>query len=230
MIHFKYHCTTDHVKSSLRCRTYNSQLNSLDSSVIWQLPTPKLSIRFSAATAISSHLSSQSSTLDSNFSESETELLYGCRFVLATSPLRLKTSNFIFQLNTCGYCPYVTFSLTKGWVCRIQLLLVLASAVVLSILLSHIRDTSNLHQVPVFITPGDGVAQLYPQALGSLFVASYDSQSYGGGILPRLHRIKSTVSNNIVVVVCLPIRCLETGSSTVARMFISRETVYRTAD
>jgi hypothetical protein len=31
------------------------------------------------------------------------------------------------------------------------------------------------------------VAQLYPLALGSLFVASYDSQGYGGGILTRLH-------------------------------------------
>jgi hypothetical protein len=31
------------------------------------------------------------------------------------------------------------------------------------------------------------VAQLYPRALGSLFVASYDSQGYGGGILTRLH-------------------------------------------
>jgi hypothetical protein len=31
------------------------------------------------------------------------------------------------------------------------------------------------------------VAQLYLQALGSLFVASYDSQGYGGGIRPRLH-------------------------------------------
>jgi hypothetical protein len=26
-----------------------------------------------------------------------------------------------------------------------------------------------------------------PEALGSLFVASYDSQGYGGGIRPRLH-------------------------------------------
>jgi hypothetical protein len=33
------------------------------------------------------------------------------------------TSNFIFQLNTCGYSPYVTCSLTRGWVCRLQLLL-----------------------------------------------------------------------------------------------------------
>jgi hypothetical protein len=31
------------------------------------------------------------------------------------------------------------------------------------------------------------VAQLYPQALDSLFVASYDSQGYDGSIRPRLH-------------------------------------------
>jgi hypothetical protein len=31
------------------------------------------------------------------------------------------------------------------------------------------------------------VAQIYPQALGSPFIASYDWQGYGGGILPRLH-------------------------------------------
>jgi hypothetical protein len=48
------------------------------------------------------------------------------QFVLATSPLRLTTGNFIFQLNTYSYNPYVT-----SWVCRLQLLLVLASAVIL---------------------------------------------------------------------------------------------------
>jgi hypothetical protein len=31
------------------------------------------------------------------------------------------------------------------------------------------------------------VAQLYFRALGSLSVASYDSQGYGGGILSRIH-------------------------------------------
>jgi hypothetical protein len=46
-------------------------------------------------------------------SESESELLYHWRFtadqfVLATSPLRPTTGMFIFQLNTCGYSPYVT--------------------------------------------------------------------------------------------------------------------------
>jgi hypothetical protein len=43
-------------------------------------------------------------------------------------------------------------------------------------MLSALRPTPNLKdQVPVFITPSDRVAQLYLQALGSLFVAFYDS-------------------------------------------------------
>jgi hypothetical protein len=37
------------------------------------------------------------------------------------------------------------------------------------------------------MSPSDGVAQFYPQAPGSLFVAFYDSQGYGGDILTRLH-------------------------------------------
>jgi hypothetical protein len=42
-------------------------------------------------------------------------------------------------------------------------------------------------QVSVFTSPRDRVAQLYPQALGSLFVVFYNSQGYGGGIRSRLH-------------------------------------------
>jgi hypothetical protein len=61
--------------------------------------------------------------------------------------------------------------------------LVLASAVIYRsesrgihdhILLSQIRDSRNL----------EDQARLYPHALGSLFVAFYDSQGYGGGIRP----------------------------------------------
>jgi hypothetical protein len=55
------------------------------------------------------------------------------------------------------------------------------------ILLSQIRDSPNLEdQVPVFIYPRNRVARLYPQSLGSLFVASYDSQGYSGIIRTRL--------------------------------------------
>jgi hypothetical protein len=37
------------------------------------------------------------------------------------------------------------------------------------------------------MSPSDRVAQLYPQAPGSLFIAFYDSQGDGGGILTCLH-------------------------------------------
>jgi hypothetical protein len=67
------------------------------------------------------------------------------------SPLRLTTSNY-FQLNTCFKSPYVRSSLRRGWVCGLQLLLVLASAITLMSesrgthyysLLPHIRDSPN---------------------------------------------------------------------------------------
>jgi hypothetical protein len=139
-----------------------------------------------------------------NSQKSESELRYDWRFtanqfVLVTSPLWLATSNFIFQLNTYGYNPYETSSLARGWVCHLQLLLVLASAVILTsesrgthdhLLLSQIRDSPNLEgQDPVFISPKDIVAQLYAQALGSLFVDSYDPQGYCVGIRPFLRLV-----------------------------------------
>jgi hypothetical protein len=81
------------------------------------------------------------------------------QFVLAPSPLGPTTSIFFFQLNTCGHNPYVTTSLTRRWVCRLQFLLALANAVTLGsesrgthghILLSPIRNSSNVEdQVPV---------------------------------------------------------------------------------
>jgi hypothetical protein len=49
-------------------------------------------------------------------------------------------------------------------------------------------------QVPVFTSPRNRVAQLYPQALGSLFFASYDSQGYGGDIRPRLQAFVAAVT------------------------------------
>jgi hypothetical protein len=135
-----------------------------------------------------------------------------------------------------------------GWVSRLQLLLALARAVILEsesrgthdhIVLSQIRDSPNLEgQVLVFLSPRNRVARLYPQALGSLFVASYDSQSYCGGIRTRFHtgslnlllqtvlfithrhglHRKHPVSNSKSIVACvfisagrcLPSRCSET--------------------
>jgi hypothetical protein len=54
---------------------------------------------------------------------------------------------------------------------------------------SALRPTPNLEdQVPVFMSPSDRMAQLYPQAPGSFFKAFYNSQGYSGGILTRLHK------------------------------------------
>jgi hypothetical protein len=87
-------------------------------------------------------------------SQSQSDLIYDWwfttnQFVLAPSPLRPTTRIFPPNLNTCGHSPYVTFSLTRGWVCRLQLLVALVSAFILGsesrgtrdhILLSQIRD------------------------------------------------------------------------------------------
>jgi hypothetical protein len=101
------------------------------------------------------------------------------QFFLAPNPLRLKISIF-FKLDICGHGPYVTSSLTRGLVCRLQLLLALAIAIIFGsesrgtndhILLFQIQDFPNLEcQVPVFISPRNRMAQFYPQTLGSLFV------------------------------------------------------------
>jgi hypothetical protein len=53
-----------------------------------------------------------------------------------------------------------------------------------------VRLTSNPNlkdQVPVSMSPSERVAQLYPEALGSLFIAFYDSQGYGESTVTHLH-------------------------------------------
>jgi hypothetical protein len=62
------------------------------------------------------------------FAKSQSELLHDWRvtanqFVSALIPLRLTATNF-FQLNPYDQRPYVSFSLTGRWVCRLQLFLV----------------------------------------------------------------------------------------------------------
>jgi hypothetical protein len=76
-------------------------------------------------------------------------MVYRQSVSLGAESLETHGQNFFSQLNTWGNSPYITFSLTRGWVCHIQLLLALASAVILGsesrgtrdhILLSQIRD------------------------------------------------------------------------------------------
>jgi hypothetical protein len=98
-------------------------------------------------------------------------------------------------------CYFVAPSLTGGRVCNLhyncfcalpeQSLLGRSPAELTAIFYCLIWDSPNLEgQIPVFISLRNRVAQLYPRALDSPFVASYDSQSYGGGILTRLHKAR----------------------------------------
>jgi hypothetical protein len=119
------------------------------------------------------------------------------------------------------------FSLMTGRVCHLQLLLVLASSVILwsesrwthsYILLSLVRDSPNLEdQVHISVSPRDRVTQLCPQTLGSLFAASYasvevfepastrDATTVILGLVPRgdIDRIENTASKNSSIVACL---------------------------
>jgi hypothetical protein len=95
-------------------------------------------------------------------------------------------------------CYLVASFLTRGRVCNLlyncfwalpeQSFLGRSPAELTTIFYCLIWNSPNLEgYVPVFISPRNRVAQLYSRALGSLFVAPYDSQGYGGVILTRLH-------------------------------------------
>jgi hypothetical protein len=88
------------------------------------------------------------------------------------------------QLRVC-WCG--ALSLTRGRVCRLQLLLALARTVILG---SESRGTVTIFDCLRFET--------------SLFVASYDSQGYGGGIRPRLHTGNPLPNSRIHCLLQLP--------------------------
>jgi hypothetical protein len=46
----------------------------------------------------------------------------------------------------------------------------------------------------IYIIYSTYMAHIYPRALGSLSVASYDSQGYGGGIISILHMGRRTIA------------------------------------
>jgi hypothetical protein len=86
----------------------------------------------------------------------------------------------------------------RGSVCNllVQLFLVLARAVTLGsksrrihdhILLSHLRLPQPGGPGPRIYIPQEQGGPVIPPGTGFPFVASYDSQGFGGGILTRLH-------------------------------------------
>jgi hypothetical protein len=84
--------------------------------------------------------------------------------------LETHSQNLFSQMNTCGDTPYITSSLTRGWVCHLQLLLVLAS--------HSFSDPSPVGLTTIFYWRRFEI---------SLLVASYDSRGHCGGIRTRLH-------------------------------------------
>jgi hypothetical protein len=70
--------------------------------------------------------------------------------------------------------------------------------------LSQIRDSPNMEgQVLIFITPRNRVARLYPQALGSLFVASY--VLYEVRILSKESRRLVLPRTSCIIVINIPV-------------------------
>jgi hypothetical protein len=76
-----------------------------------------------------------------------------------------------FQLITRGSSPYVTSSLMRGWVCHLQLLLVLASAIILS--------PSPAGLITYFIVSNSTLPQ--PGGRGTRI---YIPQEQGGPVIP----------------------------------------------
>jgi hypothetical protein len=84
--------------------------------------------------------------------------VYRQSFRLGAEPLKTHCQYFLSTEHLSCYSPYISSSLTRRWVCRIQLLLVIASTVIFvseshgthdHILLSQIRESPNLEgQVP----------------------------------------------------------------------------------
>jgi hypothetical protein len=103
---------------------------------------------------------------------------------------------FFRQLRVCYFvAPY----LTRGWVCNLLLMLVLASAVPLGSESRWTQDHILFSQFLRLFQPGGPGPRIYisqeqggpdiSPGTGFPSVASYDSQGYGGGILSRLHTV-----------------------------------------
>jgi hypothetical protein len=117
--------------------------------------------------------------------------------VLVSGSHQEPMTRFFFSVWRLRVSWSVAPSLTRGWVCNllVQLFLVLARAVTLGskscrthdhILLSHERPQPGGPGPHIYIPQEQGGPVITP-GTGFPFVASYDSQGCGWGILTRLH-------------------------------------------
>jgi hypothetical protein len=104
----------------------------------------------------------------------------------------LVTRNY-FLSESCCLKVVVLFlgaSLARGLVCSLQCsrsMIRVSQNPQLYFTVSSETPPNLEDQVPIVIFPRNRVAQLYPRALGSPYIISYDSQGYGGGILTHFH-------------------------------------------
>jgi hypothetical protein len=134
-----------------------------------------------------------------------------CRFVIWCPMTRFLFSVWQLRVSSCG-AP----SLTRGWVCNLlyncfwalpeQSLLGQSRTGPITILtVSSETPPTCRARSPVFISPRNKVSQLYPRALDSLFLASYDSEGYGGGILTRIQSQSHVTTEGQYVLVSGPL-------------------------
>jgi hypothetical protein len=93
--------------------------------------------------------------------------------------------------------PRPNSSLTRGWVCRLQLLLGLASTVIFrsqsrgthdhSYCLRFETSATWRPRSPSIYIPQEHSGLVISPGTGSLFFSSYNSQGYSGGIRTRLY-------------------------------------------
>jgi hypothetical protein len=134
---------------------------------------------------------------------------------LGDKPLETHDQNIFFQMSTCGHSPNVTSSLTRGQICRLQLLMVLASAVILGsgsrgthdhILLSQIWDSPTWRtRSPYLYPPGTGwpsytprhrVLFSSPPATRRAKMEVFEPASTGGILTTMLPSMKSNVTGS----------------------------------
>jgi hypothetical protein len=102
---------------------------------------------------------------------SESDLIYDWRFTanqfaLAPTAWVPRPVFFFFQINTCGYSTCAASSLTRGWVCRLQLL-ALASTVIIRSELSGTLNQVLISQIRDSPKPGGSGPRIYfPQEHG----------------------------------------------------------------
>jgi hypothetical protein len=151
---------------------------------------------------LASELPSPAKSFFISVSSKKLKLIYDRRLVgqsvLVSGSYLEPMTRFLFSVWRLRVSWYVVPSLTRGWVCNllVQLLLGLARAVTLGskslrthdhILLSRLRFPQPGGPGPRIYSPQEQGGPVIPPGTGFSFVASYDSQGNGGGILTRLH-------------------------------------------